>query len=174
MSIKRYWIYYKNLYYVFINILLVIMSFLTVLKEGGIVPYLYKNKTAEQFNNWVPYYEDITSMGQQINPKQDMLQAIGVYLLAIVIAIFGILSIIIIVNYLIGTAAAKLILYIAMNILPHILGLLLFSYYYIVFITSLYYITKKMSKTKTDAETVILPGNVVIPPAQRSTVSIHL
>lgn len=147
------------------------MSLLTVLREGGIVPYLYKGKKAgEPFENWatVPYYEDVAGVGSYFNPKQDMVQAVGVYLLAIVILVFGLLAFIMVINYLIGMAAARIMLYMAINILPHILGIVLFSYYYIAFIAILYYITRYVGKNKVDAETVILPGNMVIPPGQRA------
>jgi len=135
------------------------------------VPYLYKAKKAgEPFENWTytPYYEDVAGVGRYFNPKQDMVQAVGVYLLAIVILVFGLLAFIMVVNYLIGMAAARVMLYMAINILPHILGLVLFSYYYIAFIAILYYITRYVGKNKADAETVILPGNMVIPPGQRA------
>lgn len=147
------------------------MGFLTVLREGGIIPYLYKTKNAgESFVDWtyIPYYEDVAGVGRYFNPKQDMVQAIGVYLLAIVILVFGLLALIVVTNYLIGMAAARVMLYITLNIVPHLLGLVLFSYYYIAFIGILYYVTRYIGKNKTDAESVILPGNVVIPPGQRA------
>lgn len=76
--------------------------------------------------------------------------------------IFGLLMLIITVNYLIGYTAAKVIMYLAMNILPHILGLLLFSYYYIAFIAVLWYFGLLSGKTAKQSTMVLLPGNIVL------------
>lgn len=69
---------------------------------------------------------------------------------------------IIVVNYLIGTAAAKVIMYLAMNILPHLLGLLLFSYYYIAFLAVLWYFGVLSGKSVSQSTTVLLPGNIIL------------
>jgi hypothetical protein len=74
-----------------------------------------------------------------------------------------VLGLIILVNYLIGVAAARTMMYMAINILPHILGVLLFSYWYIAFIIILYVLYRKYGKSKKEAETVLLPGTIINP-----------
>lgn len=139
------------------------MSLTTVLKEGGLIPYLVKNNN-ESFLNipQIPYYNDIIKMGKQIYPKQNAVQELALFLIVILLCIFGLLMIIIVVNYLIGMTAAKVIMYLAMNILPHLLGLLLFSYYYIAFLLVLWYFGFLSGKTSKQNSTLLLPGNIVL------------
>lgn len=149
------------------------MSLTTVLKEGGLIPYLIKEKGDESFLNipQIPYYNDIRKLGKQVNPSQNLVQEVALFLLLVVLAIFGILMVIITVNYLVGYAAAKAIMYIAMNILPHILGLLLFSYYYIAFLVVLWYFGLLSGKTPEQSTKVLLPGTIVFEQHHHSTKS---
>lgn len=139
------------------------MSLTTVLKEGGLIPYLVK-KEKDYFIDvpQIPYYDDISKLGKQANPNQNMVQELALFLLVIVLVIFGLLMMIITINYLIGYTAAKVIMYMAMNILPHILGLLLFSYYYIAFLAVLWYFGFLSGKSVTQSTMILLPGNIVL------------
>lgn len=139
------------------------MSLTTVLKEGGLIPYLVK-KEKESFLNipQVPYYDDVSKMGKQIYPNQNAVQELALFLMVILLLIFGVLMVIIAVNYLIGMAAAKVIMYLAMNILPHLLGLLLFSYYYIAFLALLWYFGFLSGKSAKQSTMVLLPGNIIL------------
>ena len=139
------------------------MSLTTVLKEGGLIPYLVKTQRDSFLNiPQIPYYADISKLGKQANPNQNMVQELALFLLAIVLAIFGLLMIIITVNYLIGYTAAKVIMYMAMNVLPHLLGLLLFSYYYIAFLAVLLYFGFLSGKSAKQSTMILLPGNIVL------------
>jgi hypothetical protein len=58
----------------------------------------------------------------------------------------------------------------AMNILPHILGLLLFSYYYIAFLAVLWYFGFLSGKSVTQSSMILLPGNIVLEQHHHTTV----
>jgi hypothetical protein len=149
------------------------MSFTTVLKEGGLVPYLIKAKGEESFLNipQIPYYDDIRKLGKQVNPNQNVVQELALFLLLVILSIFGLLMVIITINYLVGYTAAKAIMYISMNILPHILGLLLFSYYYIAFLVVLWYFGLLSGKTPEQSTKVLLPGTIVFEQHHHATKS---
>lgn len=142
------------------------MHLLTILKKGGLVPYLL-NKNHEPFLNiphisHIPYYDDISNQAKQLYPNLNVIQEMALFLLVIVMLIFGLLIAIIVVNYLIGYAAAKVIMFIGLNILPHILGLLLFSYYYIAFIMVLWYFGLLAGKTVKQNNELLMPGTIII------------
>ena len=139
------------------------MSLTTVLKEGGLIPYLVK-KERDSFLNipQVPYYNDVSKLGKQLYPDQNAVQELALFLMVILLVIFGLLMMIIPVNYLIGYTAAKVIMYLAMNVLPHLLGLLLFSYYYIAFLAVLWYFGFLSGKSAKQSTMILLPGNIVL------------
>ncbi len=139
------------------------MSLTTVLKEGGLIPYLVK-KERDSFLNipQVPYYNDVSKLGKQLYPDQNAVQELALFLMVILLVIFGLLMMIITVNYLIGYTAAKVIMYLAMNVLPHLLGLLLFSYYYIAFLAVLWYFGFLSGKSAKQSTMILLLGNIVL------------
>lgn len=91
-----------------------------------------------------------------------MVQELALFLLVILMMIFGLLMIVIAINNLIDYTVAKNMLYMVMNILPHLLGLLLFSYYYGAFIIIFWYFGLLSGKIGTQSASMFLPGNIVL------------